>query len=292
MNRVSHVPGFFGKHFEALGDKWAAVYDGNEETFANYLHETAKNSKVINGYSIFSDDGEEIKSLRMEYKIPKDSYASFHLLTQSDDEKKTHMMISFYPAFDGIKNEVKIGELFEWGNKHEGEMAFTRDERVDLSCFLVDYPNAAANLKQGEERDLEVATLAYSMEIAPQKDYKIEKGEMYELALENFLKKNPDKTRSDFPFVKLSIAGMIALIPSSYVAEFEYRLPVLSVEHFEGLGKKFIRIETYLTAETEAGEGLRSYIYVSEEVHKGSIPRVGDDIQGTLWIIAKLADEF
>lgn len=289
MNRVSHVPGFFGKHFEALGDKWAAVH-GNEKALENYLKEAVKNSDVIKGYSIFSDDGEEIKSCRMEYKIPKDSYASFHLLLQWDDEKKSHMMISFYPAFDGIKNEVKIGELFEWGNKHEGEMAFARDERMDLSCFLVDYPNAAANLKQGEQRNVEVAALAYSMEISSQKDYKIEKGPMYEFALENFLKENSDKTRNDFPYVKLSIAGIIMLIPTSYVAEFEYRLPVLSVEHFEGLGKKFIRIETYLTAETEAGEGLKSYIYVSEEVHKGSIPKVGDDIQGILWIIAKLAD--
>jgi hypothetical protein len=72
-------------------------------------------------------------------------------------------------------------------------------------------------------------------------------------------------------------------IPTKWACYFEYRSPIIEVEKLKFLDVFVYRVKVTLLR-SEEDDSLAVDLYIGEEALGEYVPKVGDDIEGVLWL--------
>ncbi len=132
------------------------------------------------------------------------------------------------------------------------------------------------------EVEVELAALALLIQRADVSEFSVDKGPLFEDGLRKFLAKNPGKTKGDFEPPIISMRGSRLLFPTKYACEWEFRCPVMEVEETLLFGVVLYKITTVFVGHGDTE--IKGTLFASERILKNYVPRVGDDVQGVLWM--------
>ncbi len=272
------------KSFEGHGDHLAALCDKDiEEILGEFLQVTVQEGKIAEECVVKRENDKVIFST----VYPEDGDVQLCATMSNIYNDEAFEVITFHPLFEGIKNEVVIDEVYSWENAIEGEVAATIGQ-VRLSFFAPFFYAQFAGINEGETCHVSLAGLAYSAENAAM-ECEIGEGEFYEMVLENFLEANPDKTKDDLPFAKVSFDGLPVLFPREYYSEYEYRGKIFEVSDINLKNCKFKKVKILVGRKAEPHEqsdqnDVFINLYIAEHIGKNCDIIVGNDIQGVLWL--------
>jgi hypothetical protein len=265
------------EHFEGHGDHWNAIGFEDDEIL-KIIQESVEKGILAKNY-IFESPKDNSKILPILY--PESTTVQICSLILSKDNKNT--IESFYPVLEGIKNQIIINTKFTWENNLEGEVEIFRDDNINLSFFAPFYQNNFANLTNGSKMEVYLSGLALFVEKAVM-EYNIDKGGIYEIALRDFLKDNPQKTKKDFPYVTLHMDGAIILLPTDEYSVYEYRGRIFDLEYVAFLGHKLAKAKVSLEKRDDE-YNIFINLYIAEKNIKDCELKIGNDIQGKIWLM-------
>jgi len=264
------------EHFESHGDHWNALGFEDQEIMEK-IQESIQKGILENKYVY--EYGNTTKILPFLY--PESNPIQFCSLVVSENNKNTAE--SFFPILEGIKNSITIESKYIWKNDLVGEIEIFRDSKFNLSFFAPFYHQNFSTFSEGSKAEIYLSGLAYFIEKAVM-EYEIDKGDMYELALGNFLKDNPKKSKKDFPFVILDMSGSIIVFPTNICSEFEYRGPILEIEDVTFFGKTVKKAKISLE-KNDPENSLFINLYFSEKNVRDCEVKIGTEIMCRLWLM-------
>ena len=258
-----------GDHFNAIGFEDNELLENIPKFFENGILSKNNNyENIIEKYKI------------SYYLYPEINDVQICSLVLSKNENNT--LESFYPVLKGIKNSIIIEKKYTWENDFEGEIELLRSNSFNLSFFAPFYKNNFSNLSEGANIDVYLAGLAFFVEDAIM-SYNVDKGDIYEMALNDFLKDNPKKTKKDFPFVELHMDDAIILFPTNSYSVYEYRGKILDLDYFTFLDKKIAKMKICLEKKEDEYKMFIN-LYVSIKNLRNCELKVGKDIQCLFWL--------
>ena len=263
------------EHFEGHGDQWNALGFEDGEIL-EIIPESIKKGTLAQEYVSELSDNSEINYIL----YPESNAVQICSLILSENNKNTAE--AFYPVLEGLKNQIIIEELFTWENNLEGEVEASCCDKINLSFFAPFYKHNFSNMEKDAKVDVYLSGLAFSVEKAVM-ELEIEEGPLYEMALSNYLKDNPQKTKNDFPFVTVSMAGSVIFLPTDTCAVYEYRGIIHDLEHVTFLGKNIIKAKVPLI-KNDDGYDVFINLYFFEGNVKDFDCKIGDDIQCVIWL--------
>jgi len=263
------------KHFEGHGDHWNALGFEDDEILG-IIPESIEKGTLLRKYISELSDNSKISPIL----YPESNAVRICSLIVSRNNQNTAE--AFYPVLEGVKNEIIIDEKFTWGNNLEGEIEASCRDKINLSFFAPFYKHNFSNMEKGEKVDIYLSGLAFSVEKAIM-ELEIEEGPLYEMALRDFIKDNPQKTKNDFPFVPVRMDGAVILFPTDTCALYEYRGIIHDLEHVTFLGKNIIKAKAPLVKDDD-GYDVFANLYFFEGNAKDCDFKIGDEIQCVIWL--------
>ena len=274
---------FMGIHFEGTGAVWKSIYGDPVEFVEKVIPIALQEGKP--GLTHFN------KTINCEvtpFYYPKVGKMQVSSLVVS--EEKSHVFYSCFPLMEGKENSLTISHHHTWSNGIEGVVAVSYDDNASpFSFFATDYYCSSERYAQSRKRDVSISALAYLLKKSEVTEIPVTEGDMYDVFLQKYLEENPDKTKEDFATPTVLLKGVRILFPSHYVCEWEFRFPVLAVEETEFLGIRFLRIEADFAGDED--NLISGYLYASPTALGDYYPKIGDDIEGILWMTGRLLPE-
>ena len=269
------------KQFLATGDTLQGLLGENFKDKASELITTAvEKGKPSLKAKIHDDLFNFLRYLPDDWKIGVES-----VIAKKGEE---NVFLTAYPFFKGIKNKLQVHEILSDGSRLAGFVKVSKADENPMWMFNPFYAHSLDELEKAVhdgKGELNVSALALEIEITPETILKIDKGDMYKVALEDFLKANPDKTKKDFPYVEINATHMSALFPSACIDGFEYASDINAVEKFSFMDMDFYRLEIEVLRDPDEG-GMKLNLYANAELLKGAEPKVGDNVRGYLQFYA------
>jgi len=265
------------EHSEVHGDHFNALGFEDEELLEN-IPNFFENGILAKKYT-YENNVEKYKI--SHYLYPELNDVQICSLVLSKDDKNT--LESFYPVLKGIKNNITIESKYTWENDLEGEIELLRKDSFNLSFFAPFYKNNFLNITKGSNIDVYLAGLAFFMEDAKM-SYNVDKGDIYKMALNDFLKDNPKKTQEDFPFVTLHMDGAIMLFPTDSYSVYEYRGKILELDYLSFTNKKLAKIKVCIEKKEDEYKMFIN-LYVATKNLRNCELKIGKDIQCLFWLI-------
>jgi len=138
-----------------------------------------------------------------------------------------------------------------------------------------------------------LAGLAYSLEPMTQASFEISEGPLWEIQKQQRLSDGVGLQEAAKP-VTIVMAGMAALLPhGGSCDEFEFHGVVEGIDSFDHGGHTVYRMEVVVMRPGD--EPFKLPIFASDAVLEGFVPRLGEDVQGVLWLqgylVGGLGDE-
>ena len=221
--------------------------------------------------------------------------------TEGDKNSREWSLCRFAPLLPGYPNiiypkEVIPGEEETYGyikasaEKGEGqdivyyENFFERDRQKYESLLVPEKAKTSIVPVKTE-----IAALGFNIEKNDRPPLKISTGGMYEVALRDFLKDNPGKTKEDFPYVEVMTNKMTMIFPTSCEDLFEFAANIDEAIETEAFGKKAYRMKVSFFPSGD--KPLTAYLYAGENALGGYVPAAGDNITGMLQFYGNLCPE-
>lgn len=265
------------EHFEGHGDHFNALGFEDDEILEN-IPKFFENGILAKNY-IYEISVENSRIL--PYMYPEINDVQICSLIESKNNK--NIIESFYPVLEGIKNSIVIGNKYTWENNLEGEIEIIREDNFNLSFFAPFYLNNFSDKKNGSDVEAYLSGLAFFVEEAMM-NFEVDKGDMYEIALRNFLNDNPGKTKGDFPSVTLHMDGAIMLFPTHSYSVYEYRGKILDLGYVTFLNKKLAKLKVCIE-KTDEKYNLFINLYVELNNVRNCELKIGKEIQCTFWLM-------
>lgn len=280
-------PDFMGIHFEGLGDVWGSLFpDGSKAISECIALATSSGTLQENCQVIYQENKTHVALIQAP---EKGDIQSAVLLVKKEDMQDMHVW-SGYPLLQGVPNRLEITKVHTWSNGVEGVVAAEAGQGgPPVTFFAPFYFRDSPKFLPGMTFSISLAALAFHLKKAQDITFPVETGPFYDLKLEEFLKENPGKVAADFIPPDMTFAGASILLPATYVCEWRYRVPVLSIDYVEFMGNRFTKIGTTFVGCDE--DTIHGNLYAADHILQGYAPQVGDDIEGVLWMTGVLQEE-
>lgn len=260
---------FVGKHTENL--VWPYLVNDTLLIVKN-LKEFLSDGQIM--YRFPTEKGE-----RAALAFPKNG--PVQSLNTVEDSGKGFEFKDCVPLLKGSNFSATISDAYTWKNSALGEFS------AEIEGKLIDFfdPFYAIDSKSADKRPtISFSAVALYLQELEEKSFVVDKGGMYEHELQEFLKKNPDKTEKDFkaPVVNLTKESFRMLMPTKYSSEQEIVAGIEKIEHTSFLGVP-IHILTVNLEHGSNNEYFNFPLYVTDKVLNGYVPKVGDAVSGVVW---------
>lgn len=266
------------------GYHWTALY-GEDEDIATSITRDIEGGTLVDSFACVdvangTENAETVICLRWGHgAIAED------MLVVTESEKQSNFLFSGYPVLlDGIRHSVTVDHVEPWEHHIEGWIhALVTNEKIPLTFFDTRYYAGSASLQSGQRIDISLAGLAYSLEPMVQHSIEIGEGALWEMERQRRLDRGESLQDASKP-VSLILSGMAALLPRTGEAcdDAEFRGLIDSIVKLEHGDLTFYRLEIVVLRPND--EAFKIPIFVSERVIGSYIPRLGEDVQGVMWV--------
>lgn len=269
------------KHY--LGSHWVSFVEETDEIVAR-LPAMLEQATVQHGYS----------SLMSRAKPMPAGWPDGHLLTWPQSptraismviavEDTRNVLASMFPFFgEGIQHTVTLREVRVWEGGLEGQIRGTLGpSSIDFfdTRFVIDRAQYVA----GQQYDFILAGIAYTAGPAQQQDFKIDQNPEVVAWMNRDLKEGEQPHERQ---MTINMAGAAILLPIGEwdIDDYSFHGPVKQVREFKDwLGQSGWRLLT--TVMRDEDQDIDLDIIVTGRAWTGEAPpRVGQDIEGNLWL--------
>lgn len=295
-------PEFFGEHFEAFGNMWEALgVNTDDDSIEKKVREMCscgtfyipeKNDYIPPSVPLTRKNiSDKLLYTYLPYNFLIGYYPSvkedFKMIILNrigqENGKANYIYEASYPFMEGITNEVVIDAYYQWKDFPAGESCGDFNNALGLSWFDPIFIHDSPLIKNAKKYKVNFSALAYSLEKVKDEIITVDKGGVYEVQLERFLKENPDKTAKDMPPVKLNLGTGTVFLPTGYAAEFQYQSKILSVDKLY-FGKDIIYKMQVIISQDVDDKNFYANLYAHESILNGYIPNKGDMVRGIFWL--------
>ncbi len=273
------------------GNHWETLLNTEESDFlANIVIPVAKNGRVV-----CAADCEDVRggTERAEHVICQRSEGE-HLVTQTltvtDSLNKTLMLFSAYPVvLDGIPHNVTFEKFEPWKHGIEGWIhGGVMSGEASISFFDTMYFASPRWVRVGETVTYHLAGLAYWLRPIQTRTLEISEGPMWEIEKQNRLEAGETLQEAERP-VTIHMTGAAMLLPvhkhDDAPDDYQFQGVIDALEVFEHGGQKIWRLELVLMRSIDNDdEVFRLPVYASEYALQGYVPRLGEDVEGIMWL--------
>jgi hypothetical protein len=274
------------------GNHWCALY-GDDADIEAIIVRDLEDSTLVDSFLCVdvahgTERAEEVSCLRWgQGSVVEDT------LVVTDSTQQERFLFSAYPVIrEGTQHTVTVDEVdpWEYGVEAWVHVRVTAEE-IPLVFFDVRYYAGSECLQPGQKIDVSLAGLAYSLEPLKQTSFEIGEGPFWEMQKQSRLDEGKSLEEAEQP-VTIHLNGMAALLPGSGECcdEAEFHGVIEVITHFEHDGKTIYRLEIVLLRPGD--DVFKLPVFVSEVVLNGYVPRLGEDVQGVMWIQGYLVGAF
>lgn len=266
------------------GDHWSALYD-----LDSYIHEgiardcqeaTLTCKAPCRDVKHGTDRAEEVVCLRRG--SPR---LANQILLASDSPARSHYLFSAYPvALDGIVHSLRIQRVEPWEYGIEGWIhAAVTEEDVSITFFDTMFFTGSAALQPGSVAEYSLAGLAYRLAPIRMRAFAVRTGALWEMERQRRLEEGEAEEQADRP-VDVHMTGAAIFLPreGDQCDEAQFQGVIEAIDVFDHDDQKIYRLEMVLMRPGD--DEFRLPVFVSERALEGYVPRLGDDVEGAMWI--------
>lgn len=266
------------------GDHWSAIYDLDSYVSEGIARDCEEGMLVCKApcrdVKHGTDRPEEVVCLRRG--SPR---LANQILLVSDSVARNHYLFSAYPVIlDGIVHAVTIRSVEPWEHGVEGwiHAAATTDE-ITLSFFDTMFFAGDTPLQPGDLMEYSLAGLAYRLAPIRMRSFSVGEGALWELERQRRRERGEAGEIADRP-VEVHMTGAAIFLPGSgdQCDEAQFQGVIEAIDAFDHDGQKVYRLEMVLIRPGD--DEFRLPIFASEHVLDGYVPRLGDDVEGVMWV--------
>lgn len=266
------------------GDHWETICDVKEYTRGQLVEDIEAGellgrwarADVVNG----TDRAEQVSCLRC------DGVGLGHqILLVSDSRAGNNELFSAYPvALDGIHHRITVDRVEPWEYGIEGWIhGRVTAEKVPFAFFDTDYFAGSAEVEPGDNVDVRLAALAYWLRPIRSRTFEIGEGAMWETARQRRLDDGESVEAAERP-VTIHMTGAAIFLPRGEDApdDAQFQGVIDALTSFMHHGQRIYRLE--IAVMRPGDEDFCLPIYAAERVLDGYVPKLGDDVEGLIWL--------
>ncbi|MDR0479201.1 MAG: hypothetical protein LBH31_05240 [Burkholderiaceae bacterium] len=266
------------------GNHWEALYSLSDYVQEKIKRDIEKSLLICRADCVDVQNGtdrtEQVTCLRWGAK----QFAN-QILVVSNSAKQSNFLFSSYPvALDGVDIDVAITSVNPWEYCIEGWIhGEVTSESIPISFFDTMFFTGSATFCKGDVVHYRLAGLAYSLRPIQTQFFEIINGDLWELERKRRLEAGESEEESNRP-VKMHMAGAAIFLPRSddQCDEAEFQGVIKTLDVFEYDEQKIYRMDIVLMR--PGNEEFCLPVYASERVLDGYIPKLGEDVEGVLWV--------
>lgn len=273
------------------GNHWETLYDVDEYVKEN-LARDCEDSTLICRYPCMDVKGgtervEEVACLRNG----DDRFAN-QVLIVSDSSDDSRFLFSAYPvAFDGIVQTVTVDRVEPWDYGIEGWIhANVTNAQVSMSFFDPMYFAGSDQLTPGQQVNVSIAGLAYWLRPIQMRSFEIKEGPMWQMERDRRLEAGETEAEASRP-LEIHMTGASIFLPKGGEEnpdDVQFQGVIDALDSFEHDGQQIYRMEMVVMRPDD--EEFRIAVFASEYVLDGYVPRLGEDVEGILWLQGRIIE--
>jgi hypothetical protein len=267
------------------GNHWETLYT-LEKLTSEVINRDLQDSKLISEHPCVdvvndTDRTEAVFCLRWG-----DDRIAHDLLVVSNAQSESRQFFSAYPvALDGIRYTLELDHFAPWpygieawayGNVTQGGLP--------LCFFDTQYYAGSATYQTGQMLEVSLAAWAYTLQPISLRKFEIKEGPLWEMARQRRLDDGESEEEAA-QAVDIHMTGASIFLPRfGKVApdEAEYQGVISAVDTIAHDGQLVYRLEMVVARPDD--DAFKLAVYASEHVLDGYVPRLGEDVQGVLWL--------
>lgn len=267
------------------GNHWYALYD-LEKLSGELTMRDLEDSRLIDRYPCVdvangTDHAEEVFCLRWgEAPMVHD------VLVVSDSKEGSRFMFSAYPVLlDGIRHRVTLDHFEPWPHGIEAwAHVHVTDSDVPVCFFDTRYYAGSSAYQSGQVLDVSMAGLAYFLRPIQMQAFEIKEGPLWEMDRQRRLDAGESEDDASRP-VKIHMTGACIFLPQggrNARDDAQFQGVIDAIDSFTHDGHTIYRLEMVVMKPDD--QAFRLPVFVSEYVLDGYVPRLGEDVEGVLWL--------
>jgi hypothetical protein len=216
-----------------------------------------------------------------------------YVATNSSGADGSHVFVTAFPVcWEGATHALIVDEV----TVEEGdvEAVVTARWSADGGCVWFFDPHHFAMPERyvpGIRNEFVLAGLAYVLTPASFETVEVTHGDLLARHRQQLVAEDPTIDPETITSVPISFKEASFMFPRpNYPEDAEFMTTIDRIDEFEFLGLRFLRIWAAFSR-TEDGDPLRLPVYVSPHVLGDYRPKVGDRIEGVMWLQGRLARE-
>ena len=268
------------------GDHWETLYAAEDYVQSKISRDIQEGRFVGTAECVDVEDGtdrtEQVACLRWG----ADRLAN-QILVVSNSAKQSNFLFSGYPiVLDGAPNEVTISKVEPWEYGIEGWVhGSVTSEGASICFFDSMYFAGTAGLKEGDVANYQLAGLAYWLRPIQLRSFEVREGGMWEMEKQRRLEAGESLEEASRP-VEVHMTGAAIFLPRGSDGDArddaQFQGVIEAIDTFEHDGQKVYRLEMVLLRPED--EEFRTPVYASERALDGYVPRLGEDVEGVMWV--------
>lgn len=208
------------------------------------------------------------------------------VLVVTDSSEPSQFLYSAYPvALDGAPLPVTVRRITPWTHGLEGWVeADVIGAGMPIHFFDNLFYAGAAHLQPGQQAEFVLAGLAYVLKPIEQQFIEVGEGALWEMERDQRLANGASPEEAAQP-VRIHMAGAAIFWQLGNSEESpddaQFQGTIEAIDSFEHDSQRAYRLELLL-GRTD-GE-FRLPVFAAAKVLQGYVPRLGEDVQGVLWL--------
>lgn len=274
------------------GDHWETLYSAEEYVQSKISRDIQEGRLIGTADCVDVEDGtdrtEQVACLRWG-----NDRLAHQILVVSNSARQSNFLFSGYPiVLNGAPNKVTISKVEPWEYGIEGWVhGSVTSEGASICFFDTMYFAGTAALTQGEVVTYKLAGLAYGLRPIQMRSFEVREGGMWDAEKQRRLEAGESLEAASRP-VQVHMTGAAIFLPHDSEGDerdnAQFQGVIEAIDTFDHDGQKIYRMDMVLMRPGD--EEFRMPVYASERALEGYVPRLGDDVEGVMWVQGRRID--
>ena len=276
----------------AHGTHWDAFY-GDQFNAEETVSHSIQNGQLVDKHECI-DVVNDSERAELVFCIRNGEGPIFEdMLIVTDTPAQANQFFSGYPMIrDGISCQVEIEKIMPWEYAIEAWIqARILSFNLSITYFDTRFYATSNLLTVGQISDIVLSGLSYSLAPCNQSTIDIDSGALFEMERQRRIDGGETGDCINRP-VQVVLSGMSAFLPreGERLSDAEFRGVIQRINQFKHQELIIYRLDVAIARHDD--DTFVFPIYVTEHVLDGYVPRLGEDVQGVMWVQGYLANHF